>query len=374
MVFVKRFSTIRRGGISFIGNTLGLSKFSNLNSAGLLGSIGAFTSLDTSLKVNDFPFGTTLDYTKNGSSANLNLPAGSNVLYAELVWGGLFKSTTNNISNLLDNSISFDTNHAGWTLAVVYADENAEFRSLNLWAGGAVVSPAIGVTNIVLSGFKTPDDPVPSGKLFVSAQEGDAVISGDQMLFGEDSITFSNLSGPNNPLNNFFCSQINGDDGLINTSGTFGTRNANAQSGNNTIACRQGYDISAIDLTGKINPLQTSAAIRFTSNGDLYLPNCLAIQIENGFDANLTITKTVDKNVAVKGEQLLYTTTITNTGSSIKNNLFFSDPIPVGTTFVNGSVKGDGVSQPTYNPSTGFALADLGIGLSTIIEFNVVVN
>ncbi len=88
----------------------------------------------------------------------------------------------------------------------------------------------------------------------------------------------------------------------------------------------------------------------------------------------LSIVKQVDKTVAVKGEQLLYTTTITNTGSSIKNNLFFSDPIPVGTTFVNGSVKVDGVSQPTYNPSTGFALADLGVGLSTIIEFNVVVN
>ena len=437
MAFVKRFSTIRRGGISFIGNTLGLSKFSNLNSAGLLGSIGAFTSLDTSLKVNDFPFGTTLDYTKNGSSANLNLPAGSNVLYAELVWGGLFKSTTNDISNLLDNSISFgtpigteiivgdaetkqnfninvnnttlgfyvrsanvtsilqlsgngaysvsgvpalieaidsrtsDTNHAGWTLAVVYADENAEFRSLNLWAGGAVVSPAIGVTNIVLSGFKTPDDPVPSGKLFVSAQEGDAVISGDQMLFGEDSITFSNLSGPNNPLNNFFCSQINGDDGLINTSGTFGTRNANAQSGNNTIACRQGYDISAIDLTGKINPLQTSAAIRFTSNGDLYLPNCLAIQIENGFDANLTITKTVDKNVAVKGEILTYTTVLTNTGSLILTNIVFKDEIPNGTAFVLESVEIDGVNFPTYNPEVGFDIQDLSATESAVVTFKV---
>ena len=88
----------------------------------------------------------------------------------------------------------------------------------------------------------------------------------------------------------------------------------------------------------------------------------------------LSIVKQVDKTVAVKGEQLLYTTTITNTGSSIKNNLFFFDSILVGTTFVNVSFKVDGVSQPTYNPSTGFALADLGVGLSTIIEFNVVVN
>lgn len=86
MAFVKRYSTLKKGGITFIGNTLGLSKLSNSNRAGFQGSIGAFTSLDTSLRVNDFPFGTTLNYLQNGSNAVLNLPTGSTVLYAELVW------------------------------------------------------------------------------------------------------------------------------------------------------------------------------------------------------------------------------------------------------------------------------------------------
>ena len=109
MSFIQRYSDIKRGGIVFVGNTLGLSKIANLNQAGTLGSIGAFTSLDTTLKVNDFPFGTTLNYLQNGSSATLTLPVGSSVLYAELVWGGLFRSTANNISNLIDNSINFTT-------------------------------------------------------------------------------------------------------------------------------------------------------------------------------------------------------------------------------------------------------------------------
>ena len=184
------------------------------------------------------------------------------MLYAELVWGGLFRSTVNNISNLIDNPISLttpiatqsisadnatsqtfninvnnvtlgfyvrtqnittlvqnagngvytvqgvpalieaidsrtnDTNHAGWTLAVVYANNNEEFISLNLWVGGEVVSPDVGVTNISLSGFRSPDEPTPNGKLFVSDQEGDAVLTGDQMLFSNDNLIFTNLSGP----------------------------------------------------------------------------------------------------------------------------------------------------------------------------------
>ena len=65
--------------------------------------------MDLSQKVNDFPFGTTLNYALNSSSAELNLPVGSTVLYAELVWGGLFRSTANNISGLIDNDITFTT-------------------------------------------------------------------------------------------------------------------------------------------------------------------------------------------------------------------------------------------------------------------------
>ena len=45
MAFFNRFTATTRGGIRFVGNTLGLSKFTNQNSAGTEGSIGAFTTL-----------------------------------------------------------------------------------------------------------------------------------------------------------------------------------------------------------------------------------------------------------------------------------------------------------------------------------------
>lgn len=437
MSFIQRYSNIKKGGIVFIGNTLGLSKIANTNFAGTLGSIGAFTSLNTTLKVNDFPFGTTLNYLQNGSSAILNLPSGSSVLYAELVWGGLFRSTVNDISNLIDNAVNFttpsanqsispdvitkqtfnitvndttigfyvrsanvtaliqsggngtyslegvpaliealtnrtnDTNHAGWTLAVVFANPSLEFKSLNLWVGGEVVSPTTGVTSITLTGFKTPNEAVPNGKLFVSAQEGDAVISGDQMLFGADVGSLSNLSGPNNPVNNFFCSQINDENGLLNTTGTFGTRNANANAGTNIVAGRQGYDITAVDLTGKIQPLQTTAFIRFTSSGDLYVPNCLAIEIDNGANPSLGIIKSVDKNVAIKGDILTYTSIVTNNGSLPLTDTMFVDDIPVGSSFVDNSVFVDGINYPGYNPQTGFSIGNLIPNQSVVVTFQV---
>lgn len=48
---------MKKGGIVFTGNTLGLSKASNQNAPGTLGSIGAFTSLNTALQVGTFPAG-----------------------------------------------------------------------------------------------------------------------------------------------------------------------------------------------------------------------------------------------------------------------------------------------------------------------------
>lgn len=59
MPFIQRFSDVKKGGITFCGNTLGLSKASNQNAPGTEGSIGAFTSLNPALQVGTFPAGTT---------------------------------------------------------------------------------------------------------------------------------------------------------------------------------------------------------------------------------------------------------------------------------------------------------------------------
>lgn len=437
MSFIQRFSNIRRGGIVFTGNTLGLSKRDNLNQSGLLGSIGAFTSLNQALQVATFPVGTTLNYVQNGSRANLNLPANSTVLYAELIWGGLYMSSVNNISNLIDNPISFttpngvfsilgdnatkqdfvipldnnlvigvyvrtanvtnllttnfngsysvsgvpaliealesrtqSTNHAGWTLAVVYENSNLPLRDLTLWTGGTVVSPLVGTTDVSLTGFITPEVLPITGKIFVSSGEGDAVLSGDQMLFGANIGSLSNLSGPNNPQTNFFASQINDENGLLDTTGTFGNRNANAQTGTNTSACRQGWDITAVDISNKLQVNQNTASIRFTSTGDLYIPNALAIQVDSK-GANIVATKSADRDFARIGEEIEYTINLTNTGSITANNVVINDVLPNGMTLVNNSIFVDGVQQPDTLPIN---IGSVVVNQEVVVQFKVVAN
>ena len=99
--------------------------------------------------------------------------------------------------------------------------------------------------------------------------------------------------------------------------------------------------------------------------------NTVSVQIISN---RITNVKSVDKAYAVQGDTLHYTSVITNTGSLLKAALVFTDQIPVGTTFTDGSVKVDGVSYPAYNPQTGFSLPDLAVGASVTVEFDVTVN
>lgn len=436
MPFIQRFSDIKEGGIVFTGNTLGLSKRDNQNLSGVLGSIGAFTSLNNMLQVATFPMGTTSNYLQNGSSANLNLPLNSTVLYAELIWGGLYMSSANNISNLIDNNVTFrtpsgiysvasdvttrqnftipldsttvgfyvrtanvtnllsanvngsyavegvpaliealesrtqSTNHAGWTLAVVYENSSLPLRDLTLWAGGSVVSPLVGTTDISLSGFLTPEVQPITGKLLVSSGEGDAVISGDQMLFGENIASLTPLSGPNNPVNNFFASQINDENGTLDQSGLFGTRNADATSGTNSSACRQGWDITAIDLSNKLSTGQTSASIRFTSSGDLYVPNALAIVIDSK-GANIVATKQANKTYANVGEEIEYTFNLTNDGTITANNVSIQDVLPVGMDLVPNSIFVGGIQALDTFP---ISVGDIDASQSVVVTFKAVAN
>lgn len=436
MPILQRYSNIKNGGIVLIGNTLGLSKAANANAPGTLGSIGAFVSLDTSLQVGAFPPGTTLDYTKNSSAASLNLPAGSSVLYAELIWGGLFRSSVNNISNLLDNAVTFttpqgvnsivpdtqtrqnfnitndgqtvgfyvrsanvtslvktamngtysagsipslieaidsrtsETNHAGWTLAIVYENASLPLRDLTLWGGGTVVSPSSGSTDVTLTDFITPDVLPITGKLFISAQEGDAVLTGDRMLFGPDSASLTPVSGPNNPVGNFFASQINDSNGVLDTSGTFGTRNANAAAGTNSTACRQGWDITAVDVSSLLSAGMTTAAIRFTTDGDLYVANALALQIDSK-GAQLIVQKSVDKTVAEVGEAIGYTLQITNTGSIRAETVTVQDLLPNEAELIAGSITIDGVP---YGGALPVTFGPLNAGATAVVKFSVRVN
>lgn len=115
------------------------------------------------------------------------------------------------------------------------------------------------------------------------------------------------------------------------------------------------------------------ATVSYTADGRNLNENSNIVEIAV-VSNRLTIVKTVDKAVAIVGEKLHYTSTIANSGTLPKTNLIFTDDIPVGTTFVENSVKINGATQNGLNPNNGFALPNLAVGEIVVVEFDVTVN
>lgn len=89
---------------------------------------------------------------------------------------------------------------------------------------------------------------------------------------------------------------------------------------------------------------------------------------------NISLLKTAAPSAVKSGDEITYTIVISNTGEMTNTGLIFTDQIPMGTTFVENSVKVDGIEKAGYNPADGFALEDLATNGSINVEFKVLVN
>lgn len=265
-------------------------------------------------------------------------------------------------------------NNAGWTLGVIYRNPTLPFRNMSLRAGAVLVQAASGPVNTTLTGFSTPVSGALGGRILLSAQEGDANRTGDQALFGPTSSSLAALSGPNNFANNFFASQINGNTGNLDTSGTFGTRNqTNGAPGSNIIGGRQGWDITNVDVSARLTNNQTSAVLSLTTSGDAYAVNANAIQVDIN-SPTVNVTKSANVSGTVQGDTIIYTVAISNTGTASATDVVLTDALPQGTTFVAGSVTVNGTARPTNNIVTGVPLGTLAFGTTITVVYRVVVT
>ncbi|MDO7906070.1 hypothetical protein Q5741_06510 [Paenibacillus sp. JX-17] len=440
MTFVNRFFLNVNGALTFTGNTLGLSRSERVGVPGTVDSIGAFITTSTSSQFGTYPPGTTSLFQSNSAAAVLSLPAGSSVLYAELIWGGMYINNGVDLSGFIDQPVTFTTpagtyrvaptpatsfnvllavssgfpngfaytrsadvtdlvvlggagnyttgnvvgtlvipdptsNHAGWTLAVAYQNPALPLRNLSLRVGATVIQAASGPVDTVITGFATPVSGSIKGRILLSAQEGDANKTGDQALFGRTLNSLQVLSGPNNFANNFFASQINKDDGSLDTSGTFGNRNqVNGAPGSNIVGGRQGYDITNVDGSAALERNQTSAYLRLTTSGDGYLVNANGIQID--IDQPLVqVSKTASQNDAVVGDIITYTIRVVNTGKvPAQNAVLFDNQTSSGTTFEANSVIINGTAQPGENPFLGISVGDIPPGGSVTLIYRLKVT
>ncbi|KJD44822.1 hypothetical protein [Paenibacillus terrae] len=107
MAFIQRYETNQTGAVTFIGNTLGLARSASVGVPGNVTSIGAFITTNTASRFDTYPLGTTSAITSNSSTAFLVLPAGSTVLYAELIWGGSYANGSTNVLSSASNPVTF---------------------------------------------------------------------------------------------------------------------------------------------------------------------------------------------------------------------------------------------------------------------------
>ncbi|MFX3646823.1 MAG: beta strand repeat-containing protein [Paenibacillus sp.] len=439
MTFIERYVINDTGAITFTGNTLGLSRSNTVGVPGTVDSIGAYIITDTSVQFGTYPAGTTNVFQNNSSAAILNLPPGSTVLYAELIWGGTYIDNQENNSAFINKDVILTTpvgvttvspdpatarevvlstasgfprtfayvrssdvtdlirvggagtyvtggvvgtlsipdptsNNAGWTLGVVYRNPGFPLRNLSIRVGAEVILSTSGPVTTPIEGFATPFIGPLSGRALLGAQEGDANKSGDQALFGPNVSTLRALSGPNNFATNFFASQINGDTGALNTTGTFGNRNQiNGTPGTNIVGGRQGWDITNVDVSNTLVNTQTSALLRLTTSGDGYLVDSFALQININTPV-ITATKTASEQNAIVGDTITYSVLVENTSVSNATDVIVFDNIPVGSSFIPDSVTINGVQQPGSEPITGIFVGALPANTSVIVTFQVQVT
>ncbi|QAY65894.1 DUF7507 domain-containing protein [Paenibacillus protaetiae] len=225
-----------------------------------------------------------------------------------------------------------------------------------------------------ISGFATPLTGPVFGRISMCAAEGDPGRSGEQVLFGQTVATLLPISGPNNFANNFFASQINNELGLLDTTGTFGTRNhINGAPGTLVVGGRQGWDVTAVDVSPQLVNNQTSAVLQFRTSSDAYLVVGVGFSIEINAPF-FVLTKSASVSSAAVGDVLTYTTNIVNSGTAAAGLSFFADPVPAGTQFIAGSVVINGVPTPAADPSVGIPLGTLAPGGAAQVAFQVQVT
>lgn len=329
--------------------------------------------------------------TVNSTSADLQLPAGTNTIaFARLYWGGkirsaeatdtrlgqirLRKGTTGKygafVANGIDRSVEGDyttyqaytditafvrTGKAGtytvanvpvsegqgipgggfggWTIVVAYENTNEPFRSVRIYDGYLEVENA-GSHNITLNNLNVPNNTLSLSDAFMStmAWEGDANLAATSTNPAGDFIRLNGITVANgtNPATNFW-------NGTITRNGAHVT--AKSPNYRNQIS----LDIDELQVgTGyNIQPGATSVTVQFGTERDQYYPSLFGFSILMK-DPAITIDKTVvDRNGGnlALNDELMYTFRGTNTGQGMAYNVIITDELPDQIEYIANSLE-----------------------------------
>ncbi|MFT3773062.1 MAG: DUF11 domain-containing protein [Minicystis sp.] len=264
----------------------------------------------------------------------------------------------------------------GWAMVVLYQRAADPLRNLAIFDGLDVVTNG-GNQTATLSGFLVPATGF-TGKLGVIAYEGDNGINGDSLFFGGGAA----LSDAQNPVNNFFNGTRSNLGAAVSVAGDLPQLTGTAQS-------MAGIDLDVVDVTAKLTAGQTSAMVQATSSGDVYYLGAFITSVSTFKPDFSTSTKTgtdVNGGSLVAGDTLQYTINVVNTGNDTSINTVLTDALPMGVTYVPGSLsiasgpnsgaKSDmtGDDQGDYNAATRTVTVRLGVGANATNGGTLAIN
>lgn len=276
------------------------------------------------------------------------------------------------------NELIDSVNAAGWVMTVAYADSELPSRNLSIFMGATWIDEDV-EEDYEVSGFCTPPTGPVGGRVLISAMEGDCNRAGDQISIEGDDGSFATLHAPNNPVGNFFVSQINDDAGELDTRGTFGNRNHNAADGLNVSGGRQSWDITGVELTsGELGNDQTSTTLRATSTSDSYVATMAALAIDvNAPTFDVEGAHVADKTTTFVGDEIVYTVSLDNrTGTADADDVVLKYPLPGGLSllsFTLDEVAGDaeGAAVTAEDLRTGVNVGSILLGERATVVIRV---
>ncbi|HEY0666970.1 MAG TPA: SprB repeat-containing protein, partial [Sphingobacteriaceae bacterium] len=407
--FAPRYQAEQRGGIVYLSNNILTAGsrtwifYPSPSSAQNQSPPGSFLSA-----INDYYKSEYIDIdgdasTFNSSSADLtvaNFPACSEVTFAGLYWGGsadinLTRNTVKlkvpggtytsvtadanfghytdddgnehyqyfkDITSLVNNNSEITGTYtvanvvttedktkmeAGWTIVLVYKNENKPFRDLTVFDGLAGIQ-GTNTVDIPISGFTTPPVGPVKFELGFVAYEGDRGIDGDFLQFNGTTVS----------------DDVHNDDNTFNSSITYDGAVVTTRSPayRNTL----GYDASIImpDNTALnyIGNSATSANVKLNTDGDFYVIGVVSTSIDvyNPFYKFIHTYSNITNPGATptQGDVLELVYEVENSGNDASKLTAISDTLPklfqyVPNSLVKQNSDGTWPSTASYTDASG---------------------
>jgi uncharacterized repeat protein (TIGR01451 family) len=222
----------------------------------------------------------------------------------------------------------------------------------------------------------------------VSANQGDKIAYQIQITSSNGAASNVTMYDtlPNNISYSYGSAKLNNNgfgDGFINSSQNIGSLNSNQSStfyfeanvGNNLPACQQTTLTNTANASAdRMGTVSDSATVFVNNTTGCPNPGYAQMTI-NKLVKNTTQNNSFQKSVSASAnDKVTFQVTVTNTGTTTLNNVYATDLLPNGLSFVNGTVRVDNSTVSDQLINNRLSLGNMTQGQQHTITFDATVN